>query len=80
VVVFDVPVMGGVDLRPLPWQERRERLDLLAPAFEVPFELSPVVLPTASLAEQMLDGRLEGLVVKDRRSPIATGRGLAGSK
>jgi ATP-dependent DNA ligase len=25
-VVFDVPVLAGVDLRALPWQERRERL------------------------------------------------------
>ncbi len=69
LVVFDVPVLAGVDLRPLPWQERRERLELLARAFAVPFELSPLVEPTASLAEQMLDGRPEGLVVKDRRSP-----------
>ena len=57
----------------MPWQERRERLELLARAFEVPFELSPLVQPTATLAEQMLDGRLEGLVVKDRRSPYRDG-------
>src|SRR5204862_3021100 len=35
-VVFDVPVLAGVDLRGLPWQERRERLELLARAFGVP--------------------------------------------
>lgn len=29
-VVFDVPVLAGVDLRRLPWQERRERLELVA--------------------------------------------------
>ncbi|MDQ3870505.1 MAG: hypothetical protein M3301_02670 [Chloroflexota bacterium] len=75
-----MPVLAGVDLRPLPWQERRERLELLARAVEVPFELSPVVEPTASLAEQMLDGRLEGLVLKDRRSPYREGLVPGGSR
>jgi ATP-dependent DNA ligase len=28
--VFDVPVLAGVDLRDLPWEERRQRLNLLA--------------------------------------------------
>jgi hypothetical protein len=41
--VFDVPVLLGTDRRDLPWQERRERLELLAHAFEVPLELSPLV-------------------------------------
>jgi ATP-dependent DNA ligase len=40
-VVFDVPVLLGTDLRGLPWHERRERLELLAGAFDVPLELSP---------------------------------------
>jgi len=53
LVVFDVPILAGVDLRRLPWQERRARLELLARAFDVPFELSPVVEPTTVLAEQM---------------------------
>ena len=42
-VVFDVPVLAGVDLRALRWQDRRERLELLAQAFDVPLELSPLV-------------------------------------
>ena len=33
-VVFDVPFLAGVDLRRLPWIERRERLELLAQAFD----------------------------------------------
>jgi hypothetical protein len=33
-VVFDVPFLAGVDLRPLSWHDRRERLELLAQAFE----------------------------------------------
>jgi ATP-dependent DNA ligase len=36
-------------------------------------ELSPVVRPSTALAEQMADGRLEGLVEKDRRSPYRDG-------
>src|SRR5207249_4861522 len=38
LVVFDVPILAGVDLRSLPWQERRERLELVAKAFDVPLE------------------------------------------
>jgi bifunctional non-homologous end joining protein LigD len=37
-VVFDVPFLIGADLRGLPWQERRGRLELLARAFDVPLE------------------------------------------
>jgi ATP-dependent DNA ligase len=44
-VAFDVPILAGVDLRRLPWQERRDRLELLAQGFELPLELSRVVEP-----------------------------------
>jgi ATP-dependent DNA ligase len=67
-VVFDVPFLAGVDLRPTPWVERRARLELLAEAFDVPFELSPLVQPSADLAREIADGRLEGIVLKDRTS------------
>ena len=68
-VAFDVPVLAGVDLRPLPWYQRRERLALLAQAFDVPLELSPLVEPSRGLVDQMADGRLEGIVLKDRTAP-----------
>ena len=71
--VFDVPVLAGVDLRRLSWQERRDRLELLAQAFEPPVHLSPLVKPSAGVAQQMLDGELEGLVLKDRTSPYRDG-------
>jgi ATP-dependent DNA ligase len=48
-VVFDVPVLAGVDLREEPWQARRERLELLAQAFDVPYELSPLIEPSEAL-------------------------------
>jgi bifunctional non-homologous end joining protein LigD len=72
-VAFDVPVLAGVDLRPSPWQDRRERLELLAQAFDVPLELSPLVEPSRGLVDQMEDGRLEGIVLKDRTAPYRDG-------
>jgi DNA ligase-1 len=73
LVVFDIPVLAGVDLRELPWHARRERLELLAQAFDVPLELSPVVEPSRALVDQMEDGRLEGIVLKDRTAPYRDG-------
>ena len=73
LVVFDVPILAGVDLRRMPWGERRERLELLAQAFDTPLELSPIIHPTTSLALDMADGRLEGIVLKDRTSTYRDG-------
>jgi bifunctional non-homologous end joining protein LigD len=73
LVVFDVPILAGVDLRTLPWQERRERLELLAQAFDLPLELSPLVEPTVGLVGAMQDGRLEGIVMKNRTAPYRDG-------
>jgi bifunctional non-homologous end joining protein LigD len=67
-VAFDVPVLAGVDLRGMPWQGRRDRLELLAQAFELPLELSPLVEPHTGLVDAMRDGRLEGIVLEDRQS------------
>jgi ATP-dependent DNA ligase len=72
-VVFDVPVLAGVDLRGMAWTDRRERLELLAQGFAVPLELSPIVQPSADLAREMTDGRLEGIVLKDRTSRYRDG-------
>jgi ATP-dependent DNA ligase len=80
LVVFDVPVLLGADLRGLPWQERRERLELLARAFDVPLELSPLVDPSVALVEQMESGRLEGIVLKDRTSTYRDGTRVGWSK
>jgi ATP-dependent DNA ligase len=79
-VVFDIPVLLGADLRELPWQERRDRLELLAGAFEVPLELSPVVEPSLSLIEHMADDRLKGIVLKDRMSTYRDGSRAGWSK
>lgn len=72
-VAFHVPLLAGVELRALPWQDRRDRLELLAQAFELPLEPSPLVEPRAGLVEAMQDGRLEGIVLKDRTSRYRDG-------
>jgi bifunctional non-homologous end joining protein LigD len=72
-VVFDLPVFAGVDLRHEPWQQRRERLELLAGAFERPLVLSPVVEPSKDLVIEMELGDLEGIVIKDRTAPYQPG-------
>jgi bifunctional non-homologous end joining protein LigD len=79
-VVFDVPVLAGVDLRSQTWQARRERLELLARAFDTPYELSPVVEPSRALAREMVNGRLEGIVLKRRDAPYRGGSRAAWSK
>ena len=79
-VVFDVPVLLGADLRGLAWHERRDRLELLARAFDVPLELSPLVEPSVSLVEDMADGRLEGIILKDRTSTYRDGTRVGWSK
>ena len=79
-VVFDAPVLLGTDLRGLPWQERRDRLELLARAFDVPLELSPLVDPSVSLVEQipMVGSRASSSRIG--RRPTATGPASAGRR
>jgi ATP-dependent DNA ligase len=73
-------MLAGVDLRRLPWHERRQRLELLAQAFEDPYRLVPVVEPDTSLAADMEAGVLEGIVLKDRRSTYRDGSRAGWSK
>ena len=79
-VIFDVPFLAGVDLRHLPWTERRERLELVARAFEPPYELSPLLAPSQRLAEQITNGQLEGVVLKQRSSTYRAGSRAGWSK
>ncbi len=79
-VVFDVPVLIGTDIRGLAWQERRERLEPLASAFDVPIELSPLLEPSVSVVEQMTVGRLDGIAQRTAPRAAATGRALGGRR
>ena len=78
--MFDVPILLGTDVRGLPWQDYRERLELLAGAFGVPLELSSLVEPSVSLVEEMIDGRLDGIVLKDRLSAYRDGSRAGSTK
>jgi ATP-dependent DNA ligase len=79
-VAFDVPILAGVDLRGLTWHDRRDRLELLSRAFQEPYELSRVIEPTVALALDMAEGRLEGIVLKDRHGPYRDGSRRGWSK
>jgi hypothetical protein len=48
-LVFDVPILAGADLRGLAWHDPAARTS--RPAFDVPFELSPVVEPDPALGD-----------------------------
>jgi ATP-dependent DNA ligase len=46
----------------------------------VPLTISPLVHPSVSLVEQMTDGHLEGIVLKDRTSTYRDGTRVGWSK
>jgi ATP-dependent DNA ligase len=77
LVVFDVLAVGTVDVRPMRWAARRNRLESLAQAWRPPLQLSPV---TADLAEarEWLEAfktsGVEGLVVKGAATRYQPGR------
>jgi ATP-dependent DNA ligase len=79
-VVFDVPVLAGVDLRELGSQDRRYRLELLSRAFREPYQLSPVIEPSIALGLDMAEGRLEGIVLQDRHGTYRKGSRRGWSK
>jgi DNA ligase-1 len=80
VRLYDILVEAGEDLRGLPFDERRRRLESFAAAQASPvFDLSPLV-PIASWADlatqrlAMRDNGIEGLMLKRRASPYLAGR------
>src|SRR5215212_4500052 len=58
---------------PARWCGASARLELLAEAFEQPYELSPVVTPDPSPNEAMIAGELEAVVLNDRTSTCRDG-------
>ena len=76
-MAFDLLAAGDVDLRPLRWSTRRDRLESLA-TWEPPLQLSPVTHDVDEAREwfEVLPGAIgvEGLVVKGATSRYAPGR------
>jgi ATP-dependent DNA ligase len=77
LVVFDLLAVGRVDVRPMRWTARRERLESLAKAWRPPLQLSPVTADVAEAREWLEAFKVsgvEGLVVKGASSRYQPGR------
>ena len=80
VRVYDLLFAGGEDLRPLPWHQRRDRLEAMMPSLDpVRFDLSPLITADSweALAEFRAgarDAAIEGIMLKQRQSPYIAGR------
>jgi DNA ligase-1 len=78
--VYDVLSVAGEDLRALPWQARRARLEAVLPGLDrARFELSPLVEAAswddlAALRDSARDAAIEGLMLKRRDAPYVAGR------
>lgn len=80
VRLYDVLLVDGEDLRPMPWAERRARLEaLMARVPESHFDLSTVVDAEhfdhlGEIRAGARDDAIEGLMLKRRDSPYIAGR------
>ncbi|EQB12591.1 cisplatin damage response ATP-dependent DNA ligase [Novosphingobium lindaniclasticum] len=80
VRLYDVLIVEGEDLRPLPWLERRARLEALVARLDPGhFDLSAVIPATdfaelAAIRERARDDAIEGVMLKRRDSPYLAGR------
>ncbi|PTL83613.1 DNA ligase D [Vitiosangium sp. GDMCC 1.1324] len=75
-VIFDLLWLDGEDLRPLPLEERRKRLERLLARVKPPLALAERVEGSAKQALAMARRReLEGVMAKRVGSPYTSGRG-----
>jgi DNA ligase 1 len=79
VRVYDILFLEGEDLRPLPWFERRAKLEAFLSTLRARFDLSPTVDFDSwkQLAEIRASSRMsgmEGLMLKRRDAPYIAGR------
>ena len=78
--VYDLLSLAGEDIRPLPWTERRARLESVMPVLDPQrFELSPLVEAQswdelAAIRAGARDAAIEGLMLKRRDAPYLAGR------
>jgi DNA ligase-1 len=80
VRLYDVLIDGREDVRALPWQERRTRLEALVPCLDTErFDLSALI-PARTFEELedirsgARDASIEGVMLKRRDSPYVAGR------
>ncbi len=80
VRLYDILFEGAEDLRPLPWRERRARLEAFAPRLD-PKRFDVSALIEAETLEQLeeiragaRDASIEGVMLKRRESPYVGGR------
>lgn len=80
VRLYDVLILRGEDLRPLPWHQRRERLEALVRELDPErFDLSAVIPAKdfdalAAIREGARDQAIEGVMLKHRASAYVAGR------
>ncbi len=80
VRLYDALFDGAEDLRPLPWTERRARLEALMPRFDpTRFDLSQLIEADNFEALEEIragarDAAIEGVMLKRRDSPYTAGR------
>ncbi|WP_156256873.1 cisplatin damage response ATP-dependent DNA ligase, partial [Sandarakinorhabdus oryzae] len=78
--VYDLLSHAGEDLRAMPWDARRARLEAVLPGLDpTSFELSPLVEAAswdelAALRDAARDAAIEGLMLKRRDAPYVAGR------
>ena len=77
---YDLLSHAGEDLRALPWETRRARLETVLPGLDpARFELSPLIEAAnwddlALLRDTARDAAIEGLMLKRRDAPYVAGR------
>jgi DNA ligase-1 len=80
VRLYDALAIGDEDLRPLPWETRRARLEQLVPTLDPSrFDISALVAAgsfdeLAEIRAGARDAAIEGLMLKRRDSPYVAGR------
>ena len=80
VRLYDILFDGSEDLRPLPWTERRARLEAFVPRLDPErFDISQVIEAEDFTALEAIragsrDAAIEGVMLKRRDSPYVTGR------
>jgi DNA ligase-1 len=80
VRLYDVLLHEQEDLRPLPWSDRRQRLEALVPALDPErFDLSALIDAADFDALEVIrsgtrDAAIEGVMLKRRDSPYVAGR------